>query len=251
MRRRTAIVLAAGVVALTAGTIARIRRTGSRSEPLPPHEAIFTVFAPGGKQAYWCNGPVGRVTARLIPILEKDVYEAAAQMLDLRSDDTLLDIGSGPGSFLATKAAHVRSVVGIDPSPLMRHEAERRLADRIAAGTARIVPGSADSLPFDDGEFSAVSAIFAPIHHEAAYRVLCAGGRLVVADQDPRKSMDERPAAWGVRRYTEADHRKLMEDAGFEAVSTRMEGGYLVVEGHKPLTAEQPASLAGVAAAES
>ena len=48
--------------------------------------------------------------------------------------------------------------------------------------------GSATELPFDDGEFSAVTAIFAPVDHTEAFRVLRPGGCLVFADNDPRRS---------------------------------------------------------------
>jgi len=72
-------------------------------------------------------------------------------MLDLRPDDELLDVGCGPGAFLATKARHVRRVVGLDASPVMLHEAERRLADRLAAGTARLELGNAAVFPHLSG----------------------------------------------------------------------------------------------------
>ena len=51
----------------------------------------------------------------------------AAEMLDVQPDDELLDIGCGPGAFLATKAQHARRVVGLDPSRTMLDEAKRRL----------------------------------------------------------------------------------------------------------------------------
>ncbi len=241
MRRRTmAVLVACGAAAVVAAcAVVRGRSTAHRRdagppEALPPDDAIFTVFAPGGQYDFWCNGPIGRVTSKLMPIIEASVYQAVAEMLDLQPEDELLDIGSGPGAFLATKAGHVRTVVGLDPSPLMRREAERRLSARIAAGTARIVPGSADALPFGDAEFSAVTAIFAPIHHSEAFRVLRPGGRLVFVDQDPRRSPDERPSAWGIRRYDEADHRRMFADAGFTDPIVRWRGSYLLVAGRKP-----------------
>lgn len=192
------------------------------------------MFAPGGKYDFWCNGPIGRVTAKLMPIVEAGVYQTVAEMLDLEPDDQLLDIGSGPGAFLATKAKGVRRVVGLDPSSLMRREAERRLADRIGAGTATLVAGNADALPFGDGEFSAVTAIFAPVHHAEAFRVLRPGGRLVLVDQDPRRSAGEPASAWGVRRYDEADHRRMFEDVGFTDLTVQFRGSHLFIAGHKP-----------------
>ncbi len=244
MRRRTKLVLVTGgaTAALAGGAIARGRLVGDRGPEAaaPDDDAIFTVFAPGGKYAYWCNGPSGWVTAKVMPFLERNLYEAAAELLDLQPEDELLDIGCGPGAFMARKAQHVRRVVGLDISPTMLREAERRLADRIEAGTARLVTGSAVDLPFADGEFSAVTAINAPVKHAEAFRVLRPGGRLVFADPEPRRSSGEPASGWDVPRWSEADHRRMFEDAGFADVTTRSVGipplgGELLVSGRKPL----------------
>ena len=155
-------------------------------------------------------------------------------MLAPQPDDELLDIGCGPGVFLADRARDVRTVAGLDTSPLMLREAEKRLADRIAAGTARLVLGNAVALPFGDSEFSAVTAIFAPAKHAEVFRVLRPGGRVVVADNDPRKSPSEPAFGWGRRRWTETDHRRMAEEAGFVDITFRYEGSYLLASGRKP-----------------
>lgn len=87
------------------------------------------------------------------------VRRVVAEILDLQPDDELLDIGCGPGAFLATKAWDARKVVGLDPSATMPRVADSKLADRLQVGTARLVTGSAAELPFGDGEFSAVTAM--------------------------------------------------------------------------------------------
>ncbi len=244
MRRTTTFALVAGgaTAAVAGGAYARARLAGHGSDkPLPDEDAVFSVYAPGGKYGFLANGPVGWVIARtLMPVAEAGVYRAIAEVVDLQPDDELLDIGCGPGAFLAAKAQHVHRIVGLDPSPTMLHAAERRLADRIAAGTARLVAGSAADLPFGDGEFTAVTAIFAPLSHAEAFRVLRPGGRLVHLDNDPRRSPSEPASAWGRRRYDEADHRRMFEDAGFTDVTSRYRGapplaGELLVSGRKPV----------------
>jgi ubiquinone/menaquinone biosynthesis C-methylase UbiE len=162
------------------------------------------------------------------------VDDAVVEMLGPQPDDELLDIGCGPGVFLADRARDARTVVGFDASPLMLRQAEKRLADRIADGTARLVLGNAAALPFDDGEFSAVTAIFAPARHAEVFRVLRPGGRFVHADENPRKSPNEPTSGWGRRRWTEADHRRMHADAGFVDTTLRYEGGYLLVGSRKP-----------------
>ena len=94
--------------------------------------------------------------------------------------------------------------------------------------------GSAAELPFNDGEFSAVTAIFAPVDLTEAFRVLRPGGRCALADNDPRKSPSEPASRYGRRRWTEAEHRRMLADAGFTDPTVRYKRNYAFVRVRKP-----------------
>jgi ubiquinone/menaquinone biosynthesis C-methylase UbiE len=151
-----------------------------------------------------------------MPLSHQGVYQGVADALELGPDDELLDIGCGPGAFLAQHARIVPRVTGLDTSQVMLHEARARLADRVDAGTARLVHADSALLPFDDAEFTAVTAITAPVNLAEVLRVLRPCGRFVVVDElpaDPRKASPRRTGTlW---RLDEADTCAAVRDAGF------------------------------------
>ena len=101
--------------------------------------------------------------------------------VDVGPADTVLDVATGTGAvareLLAQKGC---SVVGVDPSPEMLAEARRRLPAEV-----RLVAGDAESLPFDDDAFDAVTFAY-PLRYVAdpgaalreLARVLRPGGTL-------------------------------------------------------------------------
>lgn len=83
-------------------------------------------------------------------------WEPVLEALQLRPEDALLDVGCGGGVFLRRALETGCTAVGLDHSRDMV-----RLARKTTAGRARIVRGSAEGLPFRDGEFTALSCLVA------------------------------------------------------------------------------------------
>jgi len=225
----------------------------------------------GLRRSFWLpffgvpRGPLGRVGARLMPTLVGPLYAMMAKELDLQPDDDLLEVGCGSARLLAEQTSQVHHVAGLDASEIQVGMARRRLADRIAAGTAEVVLGDAMALPWPDGRFSVVGSLnclkFVPDPAKALremHRVLRPGGRVVLTidEQMDKWGRAGEIDAFGQWQWSPDDARRMMEEAGFADVSvarmpTRM--GLQFVRGAKPAApavadlAETPA-LVGAAA---
>ena len=104
-------------------------------------------------------------------------------------DDRLLDVATGTGHTALTIAPFVARAVGIDLAPKMLEQA-RRLAIEQGASNCDFVEGAAEKIPFEDGQFTLVTARHAPHHFRnvdrflaEVCRVLAPGGRFVIVDQ--------------------------------------------------------------------
>lgn len=197
-------------------------------------------------QAAVPHGPLGWLAAVTMPMAHKVFYGPAADLLQLQPDDELVEVACGSGVFLDAHATHVRRIAGLDASDVQTRLARRRLADRIAAGTAEIVDGDALTLPWDDESFSAATCMgsLEYISDPATAllemrRVLRPGGRLVISyGMDPSneefvRQMEE----WGIPNPSEEEARKFVEEAGFSLVTVAyLDGDYPArfVSGVKP-----------------
>jgi SAM-dependent methyltransferase len=174
------------------------------------------------------SGPLGWISSNwTMPVFHGPIYPVMARELDLQPGDDLLEVACGSGVFLATQAAHVRRVAGLDLSDIQVGLARRRLVDRIASGTAEIVTGDAAALPWAAGRFSVVTCMGSveafPDPGAALaemYRVLRPGGRIVVSlgakvadGTETHRAMD---AVWV---WNEDDAKRLVEEAGFAEAS--------------------------------
>ncbi len=147
-----------------------------------------------------------------------------------RRDGPLLDLGCGPGGFLASDAAADRPSVGLDIAMRWLILARKRL-DEAGRGDVRLVCGCAEALPFADRAFTAIVAGDVLEHvrdrHATlveAHRVLTPRGRLVAATPN-RFSLGFEPhvGVWGVGflpRAWMARYVRLMSGSDFRAIET-------------------------------
>ena len=176
------------------------------------------------------HGLAGRLGVRLMPRSSRPFHDQIASGLDLQREDELLDVGCGSATLFTDHAGHVRYVAGVDASDLQLEKARRRLAERIAEGTAEVVRGDADDLPWADGRFSVVTSInavkFFPEPLAALremHRVLRPGGRLAItmgeAGYAPKGSTEAVVDGFGQWQWSDIAARRLVEEAGFDDVS--------------------------------
>src|SRR6266702_5097441 len=141
------------------------------------------------KQGRKPSGLLGRIVARVMAKETADENEFALELLQLRPEDAVLEIGCGHGETLAKAAKVVSSgsLCGIDFSPVMHRHATRRHRRLVAEKRIEFLLGSSDRLPFADRSFDKVFAVHTiyfwttPLDHLAeARRVLKPGGRFVL-----------------------------------------------------------------------
>lgn len=130
----------------------------------------------------------GALSARVYSWLHRDSpsNRIVVDLLDLKPDDRVLEVGCGPGTAVALAAERIGPdrVAAVDPSPTFVDLTQERVAG------ADIRVGTAEELPFGDGTFTAIWSI-ASMHHWADRDAglaeqtakLAAGGRLLLAER--------------------------------------------------------------------
>jgi ubiquinone/menaquinone biosynthesis C-methylase UbiE len=120
------------------------------------HSAIVRQF---GKP----SGPLGILAGLVMRVRPSNRLRNSRtlELLDIKSEDRVLEVGFGPGLAVARAAelATAGVVVGIDHSELMLRQARRRNAKAIKGGRVELLLGSADALPRFVQRFDKVMAV--------------------------------------------------------------------------------------------
>jgi SAM-dependent methyltransferase len=137
------------------------------------------------QQLTWASGDFAVVAARIVLVAEQ-----LCDTADLHAGWRVLDVATGSGNAAIAAARHGCTAVGIDYVPGLLERGRRRAA---AEGLpVELVEGDAESLPFADNSFDAVTSVFgsmvAPDHGKAAselLRVSKPGGTIALASWTP------------------------------------------------------------------
>jgi SAM-dependent methyltransferase len=179
------------------------------------------------------TGMAGGLIARVMNRFNRGMHAAVADALAPRAADRLLEIGFGGGTLLEEllrRAPHGR-VTGLELSSTMLDRARRRLRGYVDTGRLELHEGTVERLPFPDDSFdgvvSANTIYFWPDPARGLgelRRVLGPGGRLVLG-YGTADAMAAMPfTAHGFRLYPVDEVERLLREAGFAGVVTRLHG---------------------------
>ncbi|HZS02073.1 MAG TPA: class I SAM-dependent methyltransferase [Chloroflexota bacterium] len=197
----------------------------------PPVGQAGPAAAPPGLFAQFGRptGPLGRVAGWLMARTDAD-DRWVVDLLDVRPDDRVLEIGYGPGVAIALLAARAPAglVVGVDPSDVMARQARQRSRGAVRAGRVRLCQGDALALPFGDARFTKACAIHAvyfwrPLEAalREAHRVLAPDGLFVLAGRTYRPDAGRfSPSRYGLTDAQLAEIAAGLELAGFRSVAS-------------------------------
>jgi demethylmenaquinone methyltransferase/2-methoxy-6-polyprenyl-1,4-benzoquinol methylase len=154
-------------------------------------------------------------------IWNEEMRTAAIDLLDIESDDRVLDIGCGTGFATEGLLERVDTVYGLDQSPHQLEKAYEKFGKR--DGPVNFHLGDAERLPFHDDTFDVVwssgSIEYWPNPVDALQecrRITRPGGQvLIVGPNYPNSTVFQKLADAIMLFYDEREADRMFRDAGF------------------------------------
>ncbi|MFY9641098.1 MAG: class I SAM-dependent methyltransferase [Rhodomicrobium sp.] len=146
-----------------------------------------------GHQLKCPSGRAGRLTGRVMTVINKEPNRLAIDTLQIEPANKVLELGFGPGSAIRAIAAAATQgrVLGIDRSAEMLAQASRRNRRAIEAGRVELRLGRFDSLPWPSGTMDKILAVNVVYFFNEnadeireAWRILRPGGLMAVYATD-------------------------------------------------------------------
>jgi SAM-dependent methyltransferase len=180
------------------------------------------------RQARRPSGPFGWLLARIWIAESARANQAALEVVDVRREDRVLEIGFGHGRTIGRAAGTATRglVAGVDTSPLMLRVAGRHNAEAIREGRIDLRLSDGVHVPFDNGAFDKVFSVHT-LHFwpdpkatlEEIHRVMKRGGRLVLGSHAAEDgAMPDRYPPSVYRFHTRDQLGQWLEGAGFTGV---------------------------------
>ena len=175
------------------------------------------------------KGLLGWLGGLIMARANRDAAVQAVEILDVRPDDNVMEVGFGPGIAiqLLSERAPGGWIAGVDQSQEMIKQAAARNSDALRNRSVDLRYGSAERLPFADETFDKVLAInsmqvWSDVRAglREIHRVMKHGGKVAlcftVNSGQPKKGIAEHLATAGFVQAQIVDRSKL-----FCAIATR------------------------------
>jgi len=168
------------------------------------------------------------VVSRMMNRGNRKIIESTLALLELRPQDHVLEIGFGGGSALLGLSRRLRNgvVSGIDISPDLVRQAERRFRREIAEGRLSVQLGNISHLPFPaaafDRAFTVNTVYFWPDALQGLSeirRVLKDGGLAAVSLRSKEKMQRYTMTKYDFQLFSKDEVADLMRQAGFRNIS--------------------------------
>lgn len=171
-------------------------------------------------QAARPHGLLGRALGHLWIRETAAINDRATELLELTPDDSVLEIGCGPGRSVAEMARIGARVTGVDPSPVMVAQARRRNRSTIASGQVQVLNGAVGSLPTEPVDaVLAIHTIYFWPDLTTAFRevraLLAPGGRIGIGFRPAERGRPRRLDPQIYRIPTSAQLTQALQAAGF------------------------------------
>lgn len=164
---------------------------------------------------------------RFMNRVNRKIIDSTIALLELSPQHHVLEIGFGGGVSLSSVAETVSRgmVTGIDVSPEMVRQAERRFQRQIAEGRIQVQLGNVSQLPFPEATFDRVFTVntiyFWPDARQGIaeiHRVLKNGGRAAISIRSGDKMKKYAVTKYDFRLFSPDEVADLMRQAGFRDI---------------------------------
>ena len=199
------------------------------------------------RQARCPTGLVGKILGRIMAVETSPENEQALQLLGLRSNSHVLDVGCGYGRTLARAAALVPDgfVAGVDVSAAMVRMASRHNRELIKDGRGEITCTDSTHLPYPDRRFDSVLSVHTlyfwsnpDAHLREIHRIMKDRARFVLGCRSAADTQVTAQFPASIYHfYTPEEALALLTAAGFQAVTAEQHqvssGNILFISGQE------------------